>query len=92
MHSQCNPLVEDYTKVFYVIHKGNDQSDQCEMNLRWRKSMREVGGPRFILIGFNVPALSLCLECIETALQLSENITLFEIGSIHKCHRQMNNE
>jgi hypothetical protein len=57
MQSACNPLVEGYTEVFYMIHKGDVPSVQCEMNLRWYKSVKEVGGPSFIFIDFNVAAL-----------------------------------
>jgi hypothetical protein len=39
--------------------------------------VREVDGPRFILIDFDVPALAPRLNWIEEALRLSENITLF---------------
>jgi hypothetical protein len=44
--------------------------------------MREVG-PNFIFIDFIVPALGPRLNWIQTALQLSENITLFAIRGIH---------
>jgi hypothetical protein len=53
-----NPLVEDYADVFYMIHKGDVPSVQSEMNLRRSMSMREVDGPSFILIDFNVVALA----------------------------------
>jgi hypothetical protein len=62
MQSPCNPLVEDYTEVFYMIQKGNVPSVQCEMSLRWYRSMREVDDPSFIFIDFNVPALALRLN------------------------------
>jgi hypothetical protein len=57
MRSPCNPLVEDYTEVFYMIHKGGVPSIHCEMNLRSSKSMKE-DGPGFILIEFRVPAFA----------------------------------
>jgi hypothetical protein len=76
-------LVEDYTEVFYMTHKGDVPSDECEMNHRWSKSIREGDGQSFILIGFNVPALAPCLNLIQTALQLCENKTLFAIRGIH---------
>jgi hypothetical protein len=44
--------------------------------------MREVDGPSFLFIDFNV-ALAPRLSGIKTALQLSENITLFAICGIH---------
>jgi hypothetical protein len=58
VESPCNLLVEDYTEIFYMIHTGNVPSVQCEMNLSFSKSMKEVGGPSFILIDFNIPALA----------------------------------
>jgi hypothetical protein len=66
-----------------MINEGDVPSVQCEKSLRWSVSTREVDDPRLILIYFNVPALAPRLNGIETALQLSENITLFA-----KCHRQ----
>jgi hypothetical protein len=58
MQSPCDPLVEDYTEVFHVIHRGDVLSVQCEMNFRWSKSMREVDGVSFVFIDINVPALA----------------------------------
>jgi hypothetical protein len=62
MQSPCNPLVKDYTEVFYTIHKWNILSAQCEMNFMWSKSMREVDGTSFIFIDFNVPVFIPCLN------------------------------
>jgi hypothetical protein len=62
MQSPCSLLVEDYTEVFYTIHKGDVPSVQCEMNLRWSKSLREVDDPSFIVIDLNVPALAPLLK------------------------------
>jgi hypothetical protein len=56
--SPCNSFINDYTQAFYVIHEGDVPSVQYEMNLRWCKSMREVDGPSFTLIDFNVAALT----------------------------------
>lgn len=50
MQSPCNPLVEEKTEVFYMIHEVDVLSVQCEMNPRWSKSMREVGSLSFILM------------------------------------------
>jgi hypothetical protein len=58
MQSPCNPLIEDYTEILYMIQEGDVSSIQCEMSVRWSKSMREVDDTRFILIDFNVSALS----------------------------------
>jgi hypothetical protein len=45
--------------------------------------MREVDGVSFVFIDINVPALAPHLNWIQTALQLSENITLCVICGIH---------
>jgi hypothetical protein len=66
-----------------MIHDGDVPSVQREMNLMWSKSMREVDGPNFIFIDFNVPALSPRHGSTETSLQLSENLTLSAIRGIH---------
>jgi hypothetical protein len=42
VQSPCNPLIEDYTKIFYMIDKGDIVSIQCKMILRGPKSMRKV--------------------------------------------------
>jgi hypothetical protein len=58
MKSAYNPLVEDYTEIFYMTREGDAPSVQYEMNFRWSKSIREIEGPSFILINFNIPALA----------------------------------
>jgi hypothetical protein len=83
MQSSSNPLVEDYTEVFYMIDEGDIPSVQCKMSLRGPKSMREVDGPSFIFIDFNVPALTPRLNRIQITLRFSKNITLFAIRGIH---------
>jgi hypothetical protein len=50
MQSPCNPLIEDYTEIFYVIDEGDIPSIQCKMSLRGPKSIRKVDGLRLILI------------------------------------------
>jgi hypothetical protein len=50
--------------------------------------MREIDGPSLVFICFNVPALTSILNCIETVLLLTEDITLFAICGIYKCQRQ----
>jgi hypothetical protein len=30
----CNPLIEDYTEIFYMIDEGDITSIQCKMSLR----------------------------------------------------------
>jgi hypothetical protein len=84
MQSPCSPLIEDYTQIFYTIDEGDISYFQCEMILRWSKSMREVDGQISIFIDFNVPALAPRLSWIQTVLQFSENIILFEISGINR--------
>jgi hypothetical protein len=82
MQSPCNLHVEDYTEVIYMIHKQDGPPVQCEMNFRRSESERQVDGSSFIFVDFNFPALASRLNWIETALQLSDNIT-FAICGIH---------
>jgi hypothetical protein len=65
-----------------MIHKGDVSAVQCVMNLRWSNSKRDAYGPSFFFIDFKVLALAPRLDGIQTALQLSENITLFAIRGI----------
>jgi hypothetical protein len=75
----CNPLIEDYIEIFYMIDEGDIASIQCKMTLREPKSMRKVDGPSLIFIDFNITMLRSRLSSIETSPMLSENITLFAI-------------
>jgi hypothetical protein len=77
-----NPLIEDYTEIFYVIDKGDIPSIQFKMSLKGPKSMRKVDGQSLYFIDFYVPALTPRLNSTETSLQISQNITLFAICRI----------
>jgi hypothetical protein len=44
--SPCNPLIEDYTEIFYMTDEGDVPSIQCKMSLRGPKCMRKVDGLR----------------------------------------------
>jgi hypothetical protein len=63
-----NPLIEDYTEIFYMAGEGDVPSVQCKMSLRRPKSMRKVDGLSLILIDFHVlavrhgPRRKLCLH------------------------------
>jgi hypothetical protein len=46
VQSPCNPLIEDYTQIFYMIDKGDIPPIHCKMNLRGPKSMRYLNGSR----------------------------------------------
>jgi hypothetical protein len=50
----CNPLIEDYTEIFYMIDEGDIPSIHCKMVLRGPKSMRKVYGLSLIFIDFHV--------------------------------------
>jgi hypothetical protein len=58
VQSPCNPLVEDYTQIFYMISKGDIPSIQCKMSPKEPKSMRKVDGLNLIFNDFYVPRLS----------------------------------
>jgi hypothetical protein len=83
VESACNPLIEDYTEIFYMIDEGDISSIQYKMSLRGPKSLRNVGGPSLIFIDFYVPALTPRLNSAETSLQFSETITLFAVCRIY---------
>jgi hypothetical protein len=73
VQSPYNPLIEVYTEIFYMIDEGDVPSVQCKMSLSGAKSMRKFDGLGLIFIEFYVPALTPCLNSIETSLQLSES-------------------
>jgi hypothetical protein len=52
VQSPCNPLIEDYTEILYMIDKGDIPPIQCKMSLRGPRSMRKVDGPSLIFIDF----------------------------------------
>jgi hypothetical protein len=70
--------IENYTEVFYMIHKRNVLSLQRKTSLDRSTAVRETDGLSFIFIDFYVPAFTR-LHCSKAALQLSENITFFAI-------------
>jgi hypothetical protein len=83
VQSLCNPLIEDYSQIFYIIEKGDIPSIQCKMSLSGLKSLRKVDGLSLIFNDLYVPALTPRLKSTETSLQLSENITLFAVCCIY---------
>jgi hypothetical protein len=52
VQSPRNPLLEDYTEIFYMIDNGDIPSIQGKMSLRKPKSMRKVDGLNLIFIEF----------------------------------------
>jgi hypothetical protein len=80
VQSPCNPLIEDWTEIVYIIDEGDIPSVQFKMSLSGPKSIRKVDG---LSLDFYVPALTPRLSNTETSLQLSENITPFAVtGSL----------
>jgi hypothetical protein len=75
VQSPCNPLIEDYSKTFYIIDKGNIPSIECRTSLTEPKSIRNIDNLSLIFIDFYDPALTPVHSSIEISLQLSENIT-----------------
>jgi hypothetical protein len=84
VQSPCNPLIEDYTEIFYMIDKGDIPCIPCKMSFVGPKSMRKADGLSLIFIDFYVIALTPRVKSTETSLQLSENITLSAISRTHK--------
>jgi hypothetical protein len=63
--SPCNPFIKDYTKIFYMIDKGDIPSIRCRMSFKGPESMRNVDGLRLIFIDFYVPMLPPCLNSTD---------------------------
>jgi hypothetical protein len=91
VQSPSNPLIEDYTQVFYMIDERDTRipSIQCKMSLNGTKSARKVDDLRLIFIDFYVPALTPRLNSTETSLQLSENTTHCGMSYTYWCHQQI---
>jgi hypothetical protein len=51
-----NPLIEDYTRIFYMTDTEDIPSTQCKMSLRGPKSMRKVDCLSLAFIDFYIPA------------------------------------
>jgi hypothetical protein len=77
VQSPCNPVIEDYTEIFYMLDEGDILSIQYKMSLGGPNSTRKVNGLSLIFINFYVPVFTTHLNSTETSLQLSENITFF---------------
>jgi hypothetical protein len=83
VQSPSNPLIEDYTEIFYMTDEGDTLYTQCKMSLRGPMSMRTVDGLSLIFIGFYVSVLTTRLNSNETSPQLCENIILFAVYNIY---------
>jgi hypothetical protein len=66
-----------------MIDERDILSIQRKMSLRESKSVSKVDGPNLIFIDFYGPTLTPHLNSSETLLQVSENITLFEVCHIY---------
>jgi hypothetical protein len=75
--------MKEYTKIFYVIDKGDIPPIQCKIKVSGPESIRKVDDLHFIFIDFYVPAVTPRLNSSETSLQVSENITLFAVCCIY---------
>jgi hypothetical protein len=79
VQSPCNPLIEDYTEIFYMIDEGDIPSIQYKMSLKEIESMRKVDDLSLIFIDFYAPAFTPRLSSSEITLKLHENISLFAL-------------
>jgi hypothetical protein len=66
MQSPCNPLIDDYTEIFYMIDEGDIPSIPCKMilvfDLRWVLTPRQTS--RLIIGCIITLALTLTLTLI----------------------------
>jgi hypothetical protein len=83
VQSACNPLIGDYTQIFYMTDEGDIPYIQCKMNLKRPKSIRKEDGLSLIFIDFYVTALKPHLNSTEISLKLSKNIILFAVCHIY---------
>jgi hypothetical protein len=56
MQSPCNPLTENYSKIFYMINEGDIASIQCKMKVGGPKSTRKVNALSLPFVDFYVSA------------------------------------
>jgi hypothetical protein len=70
VQSPCNPLIKDYTEIFYIVDEGDIPSIWCKMGIRGPKFMRKVDGLSLIFIDFYVAALTPYLSSTKNSLQL----------------------
>jgi hypothetical protein len=65
----CHKLLDlNYTEIFYITIDENIASTQCNMSFGGPTTMRKVDGLSLILSDFYVPALTPCLNSMETSL------------------------
>jgi hypothetical protein len=89
VQSPCDPLIGDYTEMFYIIDEEDIPSIQWKMSLSGSKPMRKVEGLGLIFNNFYVLALTPRLNSTETSLQLSENISLLcGLPHIYRRHQE----
>jgi hypothetical protein len=82
VQSPCDLYIEDHTEIFYTIYKRNVPSIKFKVRFRRFTPKREVDPLTHFIIDFYVPVLTPRLDCIKTALQLSENSSLLAFCSI----------
>jgi hypothetical protein len=59
----CNSFSQNYADVFYMIDKEYVPSYQCKTGLDRSTAMKEMHDLSFILIDFNIKALTPRLHC-----------------------------
>jgi hypothetical protein len=95
MQSPCNPFIEDYAEIFYMIDKGDIPSIQCKVSLRGPKSMREADGLSLIFNNFYVPGADSHYIASEQTLKKTSLPTflvlLHEYLLPWSCHHIMEN-
>jgi hypothetical protein len=78
--SPCNSPIKYYIDIIY---KENVPSFHCKMSFGRSTPAGEVDGLSLILVNFYVTTLTPRLYCSDAALELPENITLFEVCCIY---------
>ena len=81
LESPCNPAIKDHTETLDKDYKGNVSSFHYKI-IRQSMSTWEIHGLRLFFIDFDVPGHTPRFHWRETALQLSENLSLPVIAGI----------
>jgi hypothetical protein len=81
-----NPLIEDYTEIFYMTDEGDVPSVQYKMSLRGPKPMRTVDDLSLIFIDLSRWSFLyiLSMDCIENTA--SKSSLLLPVYSLRRPH------
>jgi hypothetical protein len=89
MQFPCNPLIEDYTEIYYMIDEGDIPSIQCTMSRKGAYMCEKRRWPESYLHWF------LCSSAHTTyqydwdlAAAFWEHNTLCGLSYIYRCHQQ----